>query len=69
MRITAHDDQFKLLRGVDHAVRQTTVGKFVVSSYALIGTNPMNCPGRKPASTTKVSIPVISMSLPYPANF
>ena len=45
MRITAHDDQFKLLRSVDHAVRQTTVGKFAVSSYALIGTHGNELPG------------------------
>jgi hypothetical protein len=45
MRITAHDDPFKLLRGVDHAVRQTTVGKFAVSSYALIGTHGNELPG------------------------
>ena len=45
MRITAHDDPFKLLRGVDHAVRQTTVGKFAVSSSALIGTHGNELPG------------------------
>ena len=45
MRITAHDDRLKLLRGVDHAVRQTTVGKFAVSSYALIDTNGDELPG------------------------